>query len=275
MTNTFPFIKASGLGNDFVIIDNRQGILTLPTPTQIRHLADRRQGIGCDQLIVIETSSQATASVRFFNADGSEAEACGNGTRGVAKLLLDEGQINSVTLLTPSGPLTAKMTHVGVSVNMGSPILEPLTDEQITSLPLPPGLIRQPVKVNVGNPHIVFFVEDIQAVPVNVLGPKIEHHSLFPNRINVGFAQIISPETLHLIVWERGAGLTLACGTGACAAAVAAASHGHTSIIVSQKGGDLSLSRDKQNNLWMTGPAEVTFTGQISLSNKCNYPKIV
>lgn len=259
-----PFTKASGLGNDFVILDNRQGNLAPLSQEQICQLADRHNGIGCDQLILIEAAN----TIRFFNGDGSEAEACGNGARCVAKILLDETQAESMTLQTASGPLIVKKVGDYISVNMRKPRFEELTDEQASSLPSSPSFIGSPLIINVGNPHIVFKVRELQAVPVEILGSQIECHPLFPNRTNVGFAQILSPEKIQLIVWERGAGLTSACGTGACAAAFASTHWGFARgpVTVSQKGGDLSISWDDQNDLWMTGPAEIHFQGMYCLN---------
>jgi len=272
---TREFIKMHGLGNDFVVIDARQQPLSVGA-AGARALADRHTGVGFDQLIIVEPPSDrnAAAFMRIHNADGGEVSACGNATRCVARLLFEEGAETEIVLETAAGLLTAR--HAGnansqgdlYTVDMG-PARDgwqdiPLASECDTDhLPLARGPLSDPVGVNVGNPHAVFFVADAEAIALDQLGPELEHDPLFPERANIGVAQIIDTGALRLRVWERGVGLTQACGTGACAAAVAAHRRGLTGrqVQVRLDGGDLDIEWLANGHVAMTGPASVSFTG--------------
>lgn len=266
----------NGLGNDFVVVEARSAPFA-PTPEQVRAIADRATGVGFDQLIAIDKGVDgADASVRFWNADGEEVSACGNGTRCVGWLLMQANDSDRTVIDSRAGRLIA--TRAGdrlVSVDMGEPGLSwadiPLAFEQDTqaletSLTEEPALAAAPGCVSMGNPHVVFFVDDIATAPVATAGPAIERHPLFPDKVNVGFAQILDRDHIRLRVWERGAGLTLACGTGACAALVAAARRDLTdrSAVLKLDGGDLLIEwRAEDNHVIMTGPAAVDFAGEL------------
>ncbi len=272
-----PFLKMNGLGNDFVVVEARSAPFA-PTPDEVRAIADRGDGIGCDQLIVIEPPGAGTgvdARVKFWNADGEEVAACGNGTRCVGWLLMQASGKDEAVIETAAGRLTA--TRAGerlVSVDMGRPGLDwpdiPLASAQDTraldvvlyehaSLMAPPGC------VSMGNPHVVFFVPEAEAVPIAMIGPVIERHPLFPQKVNVGFAEIQARDRIRLRVWERGAGLTQACGTGACAALVAAARRDLTdrAATLVLDGGELFIEWDPNDHVIMTGPAAVDFAGEL------------
>lgn len=271
---TRPFLKMNGLGNDFVVIETRTAPFA-PTPEEVRAIADRTTGIGCDQLIVVEPSDTADAHVRFWNADGEEVSACGNGTRCVGWLLMQASGGDEAVIETKAGRLVA--TRAGdrlVSVDMGEPGLDwrqiPLSAEHDTAsldvvlydhadVMAPPGC------VSMGNPHVVFFVPDAEAAPVARIGPVVERHPLFPEHVNVGFAQIVAHDRIRLRVWERGAGLTRACGTGACAALVAAARRGLTGrhATLELDGGELFIEWREDGHVVMTGPAAVDFMGEL------------
>lgn len=267
-------MKMHGAGNDFVILDGRTQTLGLDAP-RIRHLADRRLGIGCDQLISLE-SAEAGADVfmRIHNPDGSEAGACGNATRCVATLIGRETGRDRVVIRTISGDLPSVLHADGsVTVDLGAPRLGwdqvPLATAMDTlHLSLAEGGLADPAACSMGNPHATFFVSDMAATPVETLGPRFETDALFPDRANIGFAEIISPETIRLRVWERGAGLTLACGSGACATLVNAVRRGLTARRVEMilDGGRLVIEwRESDGHVLMTGPAETSFTGTIAL----------
>jgi diaminopimelate epimerase len=269
-----PFMKMHGAGNDFVILDGRTRALPL-TPAQVRLVADRRLGIGCDQLITLEPGRDAAdVFMRIHNPDGSEAGACGNATRCVAQLVGRELGREHVTIRTISGNLLSALHADGsVTVDLGAPRLAweqvPLAQAADTlHLPLAEGEFANPAACSMGNPHATFFVADIATTPVQTLGPRFETDALFPDRANIGFAQILSPAAIRLRVWERGAGLTLACGSGACAALVNAARRGLTGrraeMIVD--GGRLFIEwREADGHVLMTGPAETSFTGTIAV----------
>ena len=267
------YFKMNGCGNDFVILDARsRGALPL-SEMQARAIADRKSGVGCDQVIALERSMRGDAFMRIWNADGGESDACGNAARCVAWLLMEEGGAVSRRIETPAGILYAERAgeHV-ITVDMGSPLLRweeiPLAhamatdrmDYDVNGLPAPGA-------VNMGNPHVVFFVNDVRAAPLDTLGPRIERDSLFPQRVNVGFAEVRSPQQIRLRVWERGAGLTKACGTGACAAVVAAHRQGRTgrSVDVLVDGGSLQIEwREGDDRVLMTGPVELEGTGDLA-----------
>lgn len=271
MTQTLSFTKMHGLGNDFVVVDARKEAVTLTT-RQIRAIADRRTGVGCDQLVVMQQSTRAEVFMRIYNADGGEVSACGNATRCVAFLVMEDMGTKEIAIETKADILHAiRQSELQISVNMRKPRLEwkdiPLKEKMDTlHLDLSEGMLKDPVGVSMGNPHAVFFVKDIEAVPLSVLGPKLENHPLFPERANIGIAQIISPDHILLRVFERGAGETLACGTGACAALVAASRRGIAArkATIHLKGGELEIDWRDDNNVWMTGPAAASFTGIIT-----------
>jgi diaminopimelate epimerase len=269
-----PFMKMHGAGNDFVIIDDRTQALRL-TPAHVRHLADRRLGIGCDQFITLEPA-QAGADVfmRIHNPDGSEAGACGNATRCVATLIGRELGRDDVVIRTISGDLPSVLHPDGsVTVDLGAPRLTwdavPLAAEMDTlHLPLAEGVAADPAACSMGNPHATFFVPRIAETPVTTLGPRFETDPIFPDRANIGFAEIVSSDAIRLRVWERGAGLTLACGSGASATLVNAVRRGLTGRRVAMilDGGHLIIEwRESDGHVLMTGPAELSFTGTITL----------
>jgi diaminopimelate epimerase len=269
-----PFTKMHGLGNDFVVIDARERPIALK-PEVVRAIAARHTGVGCDQLIVMEPTKDGVAAdvfMRIHNADGGEVDACGNATRCVAKLLMGRGERDIVRIATGGGVLVAEdAAEDAVSVDMGPPGLGwqdiPLAREADTlHLDLTSGPLSDPAAASMGNPHCVFFVDDLDAIPLEALGPKLEHNDLFPERANIGVAQIIDRTKMHLRVWERGVGLTLACGTGACAAAVSAHRRGFTGRRVDIKvdGGDLAIEWRANDHVIMTGPAATSFTGTLA-----------
>lgn len=256
-----------GLGNDFVVIDGREGAIEMP-PSRVRAIADRYRGIGCDQIILIGASQSADISMRIFNADGSEVEACGNATRCIP-LYFDR----DMTIETKAGVLDARLASGGASVDMGAPRFEwdaiPLAYAMDTvHMPTSWDDLPSPSVVNVGNPHVIFFVENIETIDAARLGPLIEHDPLFPQRTNVNFAQIVGENHIRLIVWERGAGLTQACGTGACASAVAAIKRGLAAgpVTVSLPGGDLQIDWSPNDPIRMNGPATYVFDGDVDWS---------
>ena len=269
------FIKMHGCGNDFVILDDRAGTMGL-TPAQAAAIADRHRGIGCDQVIILETppaGSTADVFMRIRNPDGSEAGACGNATRCVVHLIAAETGRTSLTVQTISGLLESEVLPDGlVRVDMGPVRLDwrdvPLARETDTlHLPLTRGPVSDPAAASMGNPHATFFVPDLAAVPIEAIGPSLEHDPLFPERANIGFVQVLGPDRLRLRVWERGAGLTLACGSGACAAQVNAARRGLTgrAAAVEVDGGELRIAWRDDGHVLMTGPVTEVFRGEISL----------
>ncbi len=260
------FHKMHGLGNDFVVIDGRSRPIEMTSPLA-RALADRKTGVGCDQLILIDKSDRADAAMRIFNADGGEVEACGNAARCVAMLLGGEASID-----TPGGLISGKSNGSGATLDMGAPRFDwdviPLAHAMDTAdMPVGWDDLDHPAAVNVGNPHIVFFVDDCDAVDLESLGPTIEHDPLFPQRINVNVAQVTGQNALKLRVWERGVGETRACGTGACATAVVAVRRKLVSspVTVSLPGGDLTIEWAENESIHMTGPAAHVFDGEIDL----------
>jgi diaminopimelate epimerase len=267
------YFKMNGCGNDFVIIDARsRGSLPLSV-AQAQAIADRETGLGCDQVIALERSIRGDAYMRIWNANGGEVDACGNATRCVAWLLMEEGGAASRRIETPAGMLYAERRgEMLITVDMGSPLLRweeiPISKPMDTvQLDFEAGGFSGPGAVNMGNPHVVFFVNDVRAVPIESLGPKVEHDPLFPQRVNVGFAEVRSPEQIRLRVWERGAGLTKACGTGACAAVVAAHRQGRTGrkVEILTDGGSLEIEwRAGDDRVLMTGPIELEATGELS-----------
>jgi diaminopimelate epimerase len=269
-----PFLKMNGLGNDFVVVETRSAPFA-PTPAEVRAIADRASGVGCDQLIVIEPAADADARVRFWNADGEEVSACGNGTRCVGWLLMQSSGADEAVIETKAGRLVARRAGERlVSVDMGRPRLEwseiPLSQAQDTraldvALFDHPALAVAPGSVSMGNPHVTFFVPDIESAPIVEAGPVVERHPLFPEHVNVGFAQILDRGRIRLRVWERGAGLTRACGTGACAALVAAARRDivDRAATLVLDGGELLVEWRVDDHVFMTGPAAVDYAGEL------------
>ena len=265
------FIKMQGLGNDFVVFDGRSVAIDLD-PAGLRAIADRRTGVGCDQIIVIEpTDNGGDARMVIRNADGSVAEACGNGARCIAMLLMDEAGSDRVTIESVAGVIDCSRAAGGlITADMGPARLDwrdiPL-DHEMDSLELDLGCpeLGPAVAVGMGNPHAVFFVEDAEAVDILGLGPGLEHSALYPNRTNVEFAQITAPDKIRLRVWERGVGITRACATGACATAVAAARRGLTgrSVDISLDGGELHIDWRADGHVLMTGPAGISYRGTL------------
>ena len=270
-----PFRKMQGLGNDFVVFDARDRAIQM-NGTQARAIADRHFGVGCDTLVLITPgNTHADASLRFFNADGGEVESCGNATRCVARVLMDERDVSRVTLFSRGGMLECSDAGKGlVTVDVGIPKLEwnelPLAKAvDAHKFPLSvDGISISAAAVLMGNPHCILFVDDAAAAPVTLLGPSIERHPLFPNRINVEFAQVIDRRHIRMRVWERGVGVTMACGTGACATVVAAAQRGLTDrrAEVQLDGGPLMIEWREDNHVFMTGPATLSFLGEIDLN---------
>ncbi|MCC6716704.1 MAG: diaminopimelate epimerase [Acetobacteraceae bacterium] len=271
-----PFRKMHGAGNDFVVFDERPAPLGL-TPARAAAIAHRRTGIGCDQFIVIEPpppGSPADAFMRIRNPDGTEAGACGNATRCVASLLSAETGRPETIIQTIAGLLPSILLPDGrVTVDMGPARLAwsdiPLAAEMDTlHLPLALGPLSDPAACSMGNPHATFFVPDVMALPVETLGPALEHNPLFPEKANIGFAEIQSPTRIRLRVWERAAGLTLACGSGACATIVNAARRGLTArrATIEVDGGILDLEWRQDGHVLMTGPVATSFCGTIDLA---------
>jgi len=260
------FHKMQGLGNDFVVLDTRENAVAIDAQ-RAAALANRRTGVGCDQVILIGSSTNADVSMRIWNADGSEVEACGNATRCVPVLVGRD-----CTVETAAGILDARLADKGATVDMGQPRFG--WDEirlayamDTTALPVGWGELEHPAAVNMGNPHLVFFVPDIDAVPLGELGPTIEHDPLFPKRINVNIATILAPAHVRMRTWERGAGLTLACGTGACAVFAVGRRLGklESEVRLDLPGGALTLAEGAEGHLLMSGPATHVFSGEIDL----------
>ena len=265
------FRKMHGLGNDFVIFDGRIDQLDL-TGDQARHIASRNRGIGCDQIITLWPSAKADVFMRIQNADGSEVNACGNATRCVGDILMREKDSDNVTIETGAGMLRAGRDGDLIRVDMGVPLREwqqiPLSQNMDTdNLDLTVGPLSHPVAVNMGNPHVVFFVESVEDIPLTDLGPQIENHTLFPERANVSIVEDKGNGHLRHRVWERGAGITEACGSAACAVIVAASLRGivDRKAVVELEGGILNMAWDTDNHVQMTGSVSYVFEGKIDL----------
>ena len=278
------FTKMQGIGNDYVYVNCFKE--TVKNPCEVaKFVSDRHFGIGSDGLILIKPSEIADCEMDMYNLDGSQGAMCGNGIRCVAKYAYDYGIVNktSISVATKSGikylDLTVKNGKVSsVRVNMGSPILTP---KEIPVLAEGKAAVHSPIKVegntyyftgvSMGNPHAVVFMDDVEHLEIEKIGPKFENHSLFPDRVNTEFVKIIDEHTVQMRVWERGSGETLACGTGACAVAVASILNHHvdgsTPVTVKLLGGDLEIFWDREENLvYMTGPATTVYDGEIDLS---------
>jgi len=272
------FSKMHGLGNDFVVLDGIRQPLAL-TPEQLRYLADRHFGVGCDQILLVETAEQPGVDFRYriFNADGGEVEQCGNGARCFVRFVHDAGLTakREIRVETQSGIITPRLEDDGnVTVNMGIPRFLPAEipflgagEAMIHALAVADETLEISV-VSMGNPHAVQVVDDVDRAPVGVLGPLIENHARFPQRVNAGFMQVVGRQAIRLRVHERGSGETLACGTGACAAAVAGIRRGllDSPVRVTTRGGDLTIAwAGPGQPVMMTGPAVTVFTGEIEL----------
>lgn len=272
------FRKMHGLGNDFVVIDARNAPLSLPR-TVLARIADRRFGIGCDQLILLENSARADAFMRIFNPDGGEVGACGNATRCIGWLLAQEKGARAAIIETKAGLLHATLAGDDVAVDMGLPALEwariPLAGNgddtvkvSLDTTAVDPRLPPFFSAVNMGNPHAVFFVPDAEAFNLAQIGPKLETDPIFPQKANISLAQKVDENRFLMRVWERAAGVTLACGTAACAVAVAAARTGlgMGNIRIDLPGGSLAISRTPEGRVIMTGPIATSFEGVIDPS---------
>ena len=267
-----PFTKMHGLGNDFVVLDLRDGA-PAPTVEDARAIADRRRGIGCDQLVLIEAGDVegVDARLRFLNPDGSESAACGNGARCVAARLMGDSGRERLVLETLGGRLEARAAGAGLyTVDMGPAHLDwreiPLAHEADTlQLDVALGPLGDPVAVGMGNPHCVFFVDDAEDIELATFGPQLEHHPLFPERTNVEVATVVDEGRIRARVWERGTGITLACGSGACATLVAAHRRGlagRTAELM-MDGGSLTVEWRDDGHVLLTGPVAVSFTGTL------------
>jgi len=264
-TPGLPFMKMHGLGNDFVVVDSRLRDWSA-TPALAVALADRHRGVGFDQLAVIAEGDH-DAHLVFYNADGSTSAACGNATRCIARYLMDETAKTNLTISTDRGTLQAEDKGSGItSINMGPPQLAwheiPLVEEMST-LELP--IEGTPTATGMGNPHCTFFVEDAERIPLAEVGPRYEHHALYPERTNVQIAQITGTDRIRIRVWERGVGITLASGSSSCATAVAAARRGLTGrhVQIDLDGGTLEVDW-REDGVWMTGPTTHVFSGVLT-----------
>jgi diaminopimelate epimerase len=274
-TQAIQFRKMNGLGNDFVVLDMRARPLPLSTDA-LKAIADRKEGIGCDQIISLERSRNADVFMRIWNADGGEVGACGNAARCVTALIADENKAQSVSIETESGVIGASLNaDLSVTIDMGAPRFDwteiPLAEKvddtgRISIDAIGDETLGLASAVNVGNPHCLFFVDDVDAHDLARLGPVLEHHPLFPERANISLVQVLEPAHLRLRTWERGAGLTRACGTAACAAAVAAAraERAGRKATVSLPGGDLLIEwRENDGHVLMTGPYALDYEGTL------------
>ena len=266
-----PFRKMQGLGNDFVVFDSREDGFQLSAELASA-VADRRTGIGCDQILTLLPSQKGDVFMRIQNADGSDAEASGNASRCIGLLITEENNNQCARVETIVGMIEANLKNGEIAVDMGQPSMKwqdiPLAEERDTrSVDIAFGRLQNPVVVNVGNPHVIFFVENFDGFNLEQLGPLIETYPLFPEGINVTAAVVTSDTALRLKVWERGTGLTRACGTAAVASVVAATVRGHLdrAAVVTQDGGSLQVDWRKDDHLVLTGPAETTYTGVIDL----------
>lgn len=264
---SLAFVKMHGAGNDFVIIDSRgQNSCGVMTAGLACAIGDRNRGVGFDQLAELRDSDAADIDLDFWNADGSRAGACGNATRCVAARVMAERAVERLSLRTARGILLAEKRGAQVWVNMGQPVLNwheiPLARAcDPEHLPLP----GDPMAVGMGNPHCIHFVPDAASAPVAEHGPKVEHDPLFPQATNVEFASLVAPDHLRLRVWERGTGITLACGSGACATAVAAHRRGITGrqVVIESDGGQLEVHW-REDGVWLTGPVAHVFDGVLA-----------
>ena len=283
-TNThIPFRKMNGLGNDFIIVDGRSEVRRF-TPEQVHAWSHRQTGIGCDQFIVMETSDVADLRMRIYNAEGHEVESCGNASRCVADILFAETGADAATIDTKGGFLVCRKADAGlVTVDMGVPKFGwqdiPLAEEfhdtrgiELQIGPIDAPVLHTPSVVNVGNPHAIFWVDDLEVTDLSKTGPLLENHPIFPERANISLARVVSPEHVEVKVWERGVGLTQACGTAACAVAVSAARTKRTGrkVTVTLPGGDLMIEWDQRGHILMTGPVSYDFEGELPVLEDAN-----
>jgi diaminopimelate epimerase len=269
-----PFLKMNGLGNDFIIVDGRETTRAF-TGDEVRAWSDRKTGIGCDQFIVMEKSPVADVRMRIYNAEGGEVESCGNASRCVASLIFAEKVSDTATIDTKGGFLACRKADAGlVTVDMGVPKFGwadiPLAEEfydtrgiELQIGPIDAPILHTPSVVNVGNPHAVFWVKDLEVTDLSKSGPLLENHPMFPQRANISLAHVLSPDHIEVKVWERGVGLTKACGTAACAVAVCAARKKLTGrkVTITLPGGDLYIEWDERDHILMTGAVEREFDG--------------
>ena len=277
MDAMIPFLKMNGLGNDFMVVDAR-GARVRPTPEVIARLADRASGVGFDQFITMERSrSGADLFMRIDNADGGEVAACGNATRCVAWHVMGETGADTLSIETRAGLLNARRADGSrtISVDMGAPkfgwrdipLAEEFADMRAIELqigPIEAPILHSPSVANMGNPHAIFWVDDVSAHDLARFGPLLENHPIFPERANISLAHVTAPDAITLRTWERGVGLTKACGTAACAALVSAARTGRTgrAATLTVPGGALRVEWDERDHVWMTGPVEMEFLGR-------------
>ena len=269
-----PFLKMHGTGNDFVVLDARKRDLNLSKEEVIR-LSHRHFGIGCDQLVVLGTSKKADTFMTIYNADGSEIATCGNATRCVADFIMNESKKKEALIETKAGIRSGWRAEDGnVTVNMGAPKWDwkdlPLSESRNTlHLGLEEGLLADPVAVSMGNPHMIFFVRDLGHIKMDQWGPKLEHHPLFPERVNVSAVQLLNDHEMKMVVWERGAGLTMACGSAACAVVVAGVRRGlcERKMTVQLPGGALNIEwkPSDEGEVLMSGAVAYVFEGEIAL----------
>ncbi len=264
-----PFAKMHGLGNDFVIFDGRKDRFEL-SAAEAKFVADRRRGVGCDQVITMWSSQSADVFMRIQNADGTQAGTCGNAARCVGDILLYETGVDKILIETLHGILTVQRAEGLIKVDMGKALRDwkdiPLSCPQDTDhVDLAVGGLKDGVAVNMGNPHIVFFVEDVQKIQLETLGAEIETNALFPKKVNVSIVSKISDNKLRMRVFERGAGITQACGSGACAVIVAAFGRGITArqAIIELEGGTLYMNAREDGHVEMTGSATLVYSGSI------------
>jgi diaminopimelate epimerase len=272
-----PFRKMNGLGNDFIIVDGRQANYDF-TREQVHGWANRETGIGCDQFIVMETSDVADVRMRIHNTEGGEVESCGNASRCVADIVFGETGNDTCTIDTKGGFLACRKVEGGlVTVDMGVPKFGwqdiPLAEEfrdtrgiELQIGPIDAPVLHTPSVVNVGNPHAIFWVKDLNITDLSRTGPLLENHPIFPERANISLAHVLSPDHVEVKVWERGVGLTQACGTAACAVAVSSARTKRTGrkVTITLPGGDLHIEWDERDHMLMTGPVMYDFEGELA-----------
>jgi diaminopimelate epimerase len=282
-TRSFPFSKMHGAGNDYVYVDGIGGMVPEDAPALAIRISDRHKGIGSDGLVYLLPSTTADVRMRMWNADGSEAEMCGNAVRCIGKLAYERGYAKGtrVVVETMSGLKTLELNAVegkvvSARVDMGVPVFEPARIPVLSDSDAMDYLSQTVVVddrrfelscVSMGNPHAVIFVDDVSAYPIGEWGPKLENHLVFPRRANIEFVQVISPDHVKARVWERGSGETQACGTGACAIAVLCATLGRTGrhVVVDLPGGSLTIDWDTDGKVYLTGPSEHVFDGSFEL----------
>ncbi|MDD3371942.1 MAG: diaminopimelate epimerase [Alphaproteobacteria bacterium] len=275
-----PFLKMNGLGNDFVVFDRRETGFS-PSVGFLRAIGNRKRGIGCDQIIVMlkPQSPDADVYMDIYNMDGSKVQACGNATRCVASLMFAELGRDNCVIQTVAGLLKSWLDPTGlIAVDFGEPRLDwneiPLAREAGTlKAPVANGPLDGPCCVNMGNPHAVFFVPDVSGIPLSEVGPKLEHDPMFPERCNIEIAQILAPDRIRMRVWERGTGITDACGTGACATLVAAVRRNLSArrAAIVMDGGELIIEWRDDNHVILIGPADLSFRGEVAedFGNDC------